>query len=245
MIDVHPTHHGSFTRRDFFIHLGIVVLGILIAIGLEQTVEHVHRLHQAAELRANLRSDSQQVLSDTDHCIASFQYATTWLSARTLQVKQTVWQHQPLAAAAAFKAPPCASPDLPIWRIAKESGLAFYLSKSEVTGYSEIEFVLTLFKERTVQAASASHATRQFLATFPSFPDGQPDLSAASPEDLHRYLTLLSVEEDGNTRTLDSLHLVRGATRAVAGGEANLNAIYQAEHADVASDPILRRYHHF
>jgi hypothetical protein len=31
MIDIHPTHHGTFTLRDFFIHLGIVVLGILCA----------------------------------------------------------------------------------------------------------------------------------------------------------------------------------------------------------------------
>jgi hypothetical protein len=58
MIDVHPTHHGSFTRRDFFIHLGIVVLGILIAIGLEQTVEHVHRLHQRHGLEETLHSET-------------------------------------------------------------------------------------------------------------------------------------------------------------------------------------------
>jgi len=54
MIDIHPTHHGSFTLRDFFIHLGIVVLGILIAIGLEQTVEYIHHRHQVAETRQAL-----------------------------------------------------------------------------------------------------------------------------------------------------------------------------------------------
>ncbi len=49
MIDIHPPQHGSMTRRDFFVHLGIVVLGILIAIGLEQSVEYLHHRHLASE----------------------------------------------------------------------------------------------------------------------------------------------------------------------------------------------------
>ena len=49
MIDIHPPHHGAMTLRDFFIHLGIVVLGILIAIGLEQSVEYFHHRHLAAD----------------------------------------------------------------------------------------------------------------------------------------------------------------------------------------------------
>ena len=32
MIDIHPPHHAATTRRDFFIHLATVVLGILFAI---------------------------------------------------------------------------------------------------------------------------------------------------------------------------------------------------------------------
>jgi hypothetical protein len=49
MIDIHPPQHAAITRRDFFIHLGIVVLGILIAIGLEQSVEYLHYRHLANE----------------------------------------------------------------------------------------------------------------------------------------------------------------------------------------------------
>ncbi|HEY5056129.1 MAG TPA: hypothetical protein VII58_08205 [Acidobacteriaceae bacterium] len=49
MIDIHPPHHGSITRRDFFVHLFTVVLGILIAIGLEQSVEYIHHRQLATE----------------------------------------------------------------------------------------------------------------------------------------------------------------------------------------------------
>jgi hypothetical protein len=49
MIDIHPPQHAPMTKRDFFVHLGIVVLGILIAIGLEQAVEYLHHRHLATE----------------------------------------------------------------------------------------------------------------------------------------------------------------------------------------------------
>ncbi len=75
------------------------------------------------------------------------QYRIGWLNMRIDQVKRAVWEHQALAPASLFHPPGCAAPDNPIWRTAKESGLAFYLTKGEVTGYSEIEYVLVSHQE--------------------------------------------------------------------------------------------------
>jgi hypothetical protein len=49
MLDVHPAHHAATTWRDFFIHIATIVLGLLIAISLEQTVEYFHHRHLGAE----------------------------------------------------------------------------------------------------------------------------------------------------------------------------------------------------
>jgi hypothetical protein len=57
MIDIHPPAHGGITRRDFFVHLFIVVLGILIAIGLEQAVELIQHRLQLAEARSELATE--------------------------------------------------------------------------------------------------------------------------------------------------------------------------------------------
>ena len=57
MIDIHPPHHAATTWRDFFIHIATIVLGLLIAIGLEQTVELVHRHREEREARANIREE--------------------------------------------------------------------------------------------------------------------------------------------------------------------------------------------
>ncbi|HEY4009714.1 MAG TPA: hypothetical protein VGM11_06150 [Acidobacteriaceae bacterium] len=66
MIDIHPPHHAATTRRDFFIHLTTVVLGILIAIGLEQTVEYLHHRHLANEATRALLEErhSDEVAND-------------------------------------------------------------------------------------------------------------------------------------------------------------------------------------
>ncbi|MBW4040411.1 MAG: hypothetical protein HIU91_16445, partial [Acidobacteria bacterium] len=46
MLDVHPPHQAAHTRKDFFIHIATICVGLLIAIGLEQSVEWLHRKHQ-------------------------------------------------------------------------------------------------------------------------------------------------------------------------------------------------------
>jgi len=43
MLDVHPPHEAIHTWKGFFIHIATIVIGLLIAIGLEQTVEVLQR----------------------------------------------------------------------------------------------------------------------------------------------------------------------------------------------------------
>jgi hypothetical protein len=59
MLDVHPAHHAASTWRDFFIHIATIVLGLLIAVSLEQTVEYFHHRHLASEAREQLRSERE------------------------------------------------------------------------------------------------------------------------------------------------------------------------------------------
>jgi hypothetical protein len=59
MLDVHPPTHPTHTWRDFLIHIATIVVGLLIAIGLEQTVELIHHSHQRHELEENLHIDNE------------------------------------------------------------------------------------------------------------------------------------------------------------------------------------------
>jgi hypothetical protein len=56
-MDLHPPGGPVRSVRDFFVHLGIVTLGILIALGLEQMVEIHQRSKIAAEALAGFRKE--------------------------------------------------------------------------------------------------------------------------------------------------------------------------------------------
>jgi hypothetical protein len=62
MIDIHPPQKSDHTWKDFFLHIGTIAVGILIAIGLEQTVELIHEHHQRIELRKAAITDARLYL---------------------------------------------------------------------------------------------------------------------------------------------------------------------------------------
>jgi hypothetical protein len=57
MLDIHPAHHAASTWRDFFIHIATIVLGLLIAVGLEQTVEVIRHAHERRTLIENFHHE--------------------------------------------------------------------------------------------------------------------------------------------------------------------------------------------
>jgi hypothetical protein len=59
MIEPHAPHESVHTWKDVFIHIGIITVGLLLAIGLEQTVEFFHHRHQVTETRKVLAIERQ------------------------------------------------------------------------------------------------------------------------------------------------------------------------------------------
>ena len=79
MLDVHPPHHATHSWRDFFIHIATIVVGLLIAIGLEQTVETLHRLHERHVLEGELRVECETDNANAEIDIAEYDARMTWL----------------------------------------------------------------------------------------------------------------------------------------------------------------------
>jgi hypothetical protein len=63
VLDVHPPHESIHGKRDFFLHLFTITVGLLIALSLEGLVEwqhHRHLVHDAeASLHAEIKSNSE------------------------------------------------------------------------------------------------------------------------------------------------------------------------------------------
>ena len=56
-MDLHPPGGPVRSVKDFFVHIGVVTLGILIALGLEQLVEAHHRASLAKIAVAGFRKE--------------------------------------------------------------------------------------------------------------------------------------------------------------------------------------------
>src|SRR5277367_5858338 len=59
MLDVHPIHAPVRGWHDFFIHIATIVVGLCIAVAIQQTVEFVHNRYQLAETRQALRLERE------------------------------------------------------------------------------------------------------------------------------------------------------------------------------------------
>jgi hypothetical protein len=158
LLDVHPPHAPAHTWRDFFIHIATIVIGLLIAIGLEQTVEYFHHRHQIADVREQL--DTELKIN-----IATFHIQTLEilrmvpLLQRDLEILQYLHDHP--------GAPPAAWPGQlswysirltyveSAWNSAKESQVLALMPRREVQEHSAIYTVLERANVDSEQSMSA------------------------------------------------------------------------------------------
>lgn len=65
-MEVHPPHGPIHSVKEFMVHLLAITIGLLIALGLESSVEWVHHRHLARDARENIfqevRANQQDVL---------------------------------------------------------------------------------------------------------------------------------------------------------------------------------------
>jgi len=225
MLDVHAPHEALHTWRGFFIHIATIVIGLFIAVALEQSVEALNRRHEVVALRTDLNAESRQVLSDARRAEAAQVYELHWLGTRIAQVQAAVFEHHAVEPRAPQHEPYFASPDIPIWRSAKAATRTALLTKGEVNAYAEIEYVQT----QSDDVKRADDTVRSFNMEFPALPNGSPDFSKASPQDLRTYLTVLTVAHVAINRYVLWLRILSGAEMAVIDGKTTLNDLYASE----------------
>ena len=124
MIDIHPPQHAPMTRREFFTHLFIVILGILIAIGLEQTVEVLHHRHERQALIEGFHRECADNLKVFDFNLDVLRQGIAWQRA-SLAALRSAQPHGGYIAVT-MPQPPAQnnlqSPSRSVWSVAKTSG---------------------------------------------------------------------------------------------------------------------------
>ena len=142
MLEVHPPEHTPHTWRDFFIHIATIVVGLLIAVALEQTVETIHRHHQRETLRESLNHESEQMLRDCGRLEVAMTAEIKWheqvdeLLIAAARQNQTITQLPPEPALS------WDIPDVPVFKAAKASNSLGLLTQQEAEAYGEVSSLI-------------------------------------------------------------------------------------------------------
>jgi hypothetical protein len=130
MLDVHPANHAASTWRDFFIHIATIVLGLLIAVGLEQTVEYFHHGHQRDDAREQLVEEIKQNAEITKDNVYSLHRHEKHL-AEALQVLGRLRTHTLLPTDHIITERAWIPVRVATWKTARADGAASYLPTDE------------------------------------------------------------------------------------------------------------------
>ena len=137
MLEVHAPHEAIHTWKSFFIHIATIVIGLLIAVGLEQTVEFFHHRHQRHELEGALRRNGEgnrQYIKD-DLVVA--QGMLDWALEQTAIVERAG-----ATGSLAIRRMPAGviyAPDAGVWISAKASGLTSLLPAGAQNWYEDMD----------------------------------------------------------------------------------------------------------
>lgn len=151
MLDVHAPHVTIHTWKDFLNHIAAIVVGLLIAVGLEQTVEFFHHRHQREQLVEAIRRDGEANRGYIKDDIAIARGVLDWALSQAAALERA-GATGPLILRPLPKGF-IGSLDAGVWLSAKASGVTNLLPPS---GQNWLEYLADEYQEIFVSSASSS-----------------------------------------------------------------------------------------
>ena len=162
MLDVHPPHEAAHSWKDFFIHIATIVIGLLIAVGLEQTVEAIHHREQRTQLLEDLRQEAEVRIREIDNNNRVHEAEEKWYR----DTLQEALKAEPVGGFVTFvvpAAPPPGDdpkPECAVWDAAKASGLVSVLRRGEIEAWNRDNLFAELTQKRVEAWNADSRALR-------------------------------------------------------------------------------------
>jgi hypothetical protein len=247
VIDVHAPHGGMHTWKDFWIHLGTITLGLLIAISLEQTVVWMHERHERHQLEADLREEGLKnrdiIAVDLDNNSAR----AAWLLRLRDEVDQmrasggrvkfayrSFAEMDPSGAAIPFLPPSSGE-----WETAKESAKVALLDRDKAKLYTYVyllleqssdsgRYLVGVQLERNTFEARFSSGTPQGALDQSLSLAGQPDLSRMTMPELDEYSALLTKDMMAQRASRRRLVMLDGANSALLNGATTTDQLVES-----------------
>ena len=142
MLDVHPPLSPTHTWKDFFIHIATIVIGLLIAVGLEQMVEYFHHRHQAHQLEESLNQEIERNLAifRKDTTLMQEIHRTEELNKASFELARASHGKIPLQYVDFDPSPEWQPPNNAVWASANDNGTLSLLPPARAGYLSHIDF---------------------------------------------------------------------------------------------------------
>lgn len=239
MFDVHPPHAAAHTWTDFFIHIATIVIGLFIAVGLEQIVEFIHHRHQRLLLEEQmhdvLESDSRYVALDMRELTDARAYwveLATAIAARRLGQPPTMEPKPGDPRSAIFIRLPRLTP----YEAAKLNGTVALLPLERIRLYGRIETMHEYLVTATTSWARALTDANAFKKRFNFAADSNgmggvldhADLSDLSSTELIEYQVLISKLLDAADFLISYLRMFDAECRTILDGARREDDLLEA-----------------
>jgi len=231
MLDVHPPRHAAQSWRDFFVHIATIVIGLLIAVGLEQAVEFVHHRHQ----RDGLEEQMRDVLAQDRGFIARDLVLLTGFREYLVEVQ--------IAIAARLKGQNARQPtrldprtgirilvpNLAPYQAAKENGTVALLDSERIGLFNRVAFqreVLQSILNRFMDSIETMDAFRKRYdysqgSRALGLPVPTTDISSLNSGELVEYRSLVAATINATDEVMGRLSLMDVVVRVLLDGARN------------------------
>ena len=253
MLDVHAPHETVHTWRDFFIHIATIVIGLIIAVGLEQTVEAIHHHHQREYLEDQMHRESERNLQLVTMQLQYSSLRHDYFEARIHALQSATPAHTDVlvtfpadhVALPAGSGGMLISPSRGTWTVATAGGTVALLPPETAKVFARLDLAGSFEQaaETETGRVAAILASTLLRDHIPPNPTGPLPLTQAQVDDLlYAYSQSVQANDDFHFR----LAILQGALEAIIDRVDSLEAMYPYQQRAIeqssATSPAARPF---
>jgi hypothetical protein len=242
VLEAHAPHEPIHTWKGFLIHIAAIAIGLLLALGLEQTVEALHHAHQRSDLEQQMRAVLLGDLQSDKRLLQDLQlrrgYFSDLLNAINARLQNR--PQRPSTPDAKQMGSLLIFPSLAPLDVAKLNGTAALLPADRIQLFNRIDTLLGIlsatFRQSYGEFDMVSSFHERYLDSRETIESGKgvngPPLDVLSVSELLEYRALVATAAKTLDALMDGIRLFDLEARQILAGIPTEDALIQRMRTD-------------
>jgi hypothetical protein len=156
-MDIHAPMEPIHSWRDIALHLGIITIGLLIALSLEGFVEYLHHRHLVAEASSTIRQELEENHKAAQDDLGRLQKNID-LQEANIKAIHSLHDHPKGFHVSISNTMSFNSMEDAAWRTARDTGALSFMPYDEVQRYSDLYMLAGIVNDHAVTTGTADFA---------------------------------------------------------------------------------------